>query len=222
MLALAQPAQAKIVYTNTWHTINSGDQPYPISLNNDGQPDLYIDNTVTGFATTDSWFSSGWVSAFPLGHTGVAGPSPFAYALSRGARIGPARPFSAKVMANISINNQFFGQWIGAKDKFLGVKFYISGKVHYGWARFSVKGIGGIRLGKYFTVTLEGYAYETVPNKPIIAGKTKGPDEASADDQPDSAALTAPTPEPGSLGLLAMGWPGLSVWRRKESVGATQ
>ena len=26
------------------------------------------------------------------------------------------------------------------------------------------------------TATLTGYAYETVPNKAIIAGKTKGPD----------------------------------------------
>jgi hypothetical protein len=45
------------------------------------------------------------------------------------------------------------------------------------------------------TATLTGYAYETVPNKPIIAGKTKGPDVITV--QPDTA--------PGSLGRLALG-----------------
>ena len=40
-------------------------------------------------------------------------------------------------------------------------------------------------------LTLTGYAYETVPNKPIIAGKTKGPDVITA--------------QPGGLGRLAQG-----------------
>jgi hypothetical protein len=39
--------------------------------------------------------------------------------------------------------------------------------------------------------TLTGYAYETIPNKPIIAGKITGPDVI--------------TLEPGSLGWLALG-----------------
>ena len=42
---------------------------------------------------------------------------------------------------------------------------------------------------------LTGYAYETVPNKPIIAGKTKGPDVAT---------LPMET-RAGTLGHLALG-----------------
>jgi len=38
---------------------------------------------------------------------------------------------------------------------------------------------------------LTGYAYETIPNKAIITGKTKGPDMI--------------TVQPGSLGALAAG-----------------
>ena len=38
---------------------------------------------------------------------------------------------------------------------------------------------------------LTGYAYETIPNKLIITGKTKGPDVITA--------------QPGSLGHLAQG-----------------
>jgi hypothetical protein len=67
--------------------------------------------------------------------------------------------------------------------------------------------------------TLTGYAYETIPNKPIIAGKTEGPDESSVDEA-NPATLNEPTLQPSSLGLLAMGATGLPAWRREESVDA--
>jgi hypothetical protein len=67
------------------------------------------------------------------------------------------------------------------------------------------------------TSTLTGYAYETIANKPIIAGKTKGPDKTDMR-QPD-ATLTVPAGEPVGVGLLAMGAPGLSIWRREEPAG---
>ena len=66
---------------------------------------------------------------------------------------------------------------------------------------------------------LTGYAYETVPNKPIVTGKTKGPEDVNTA-EPSPAALLAP--EPASLGLLAMGAPALSIWRREESTGIAQ
>jgi len=49
------------------------------------------------------------------------------------------------------------------------------------------------------TATLTGYAYESVPGKPIITGKTKGPDVA--------------TVQPASLGHLAAGASGIPAWR---------
>ena len=68
----------------------------------------------------------------------------------------------------------------------------------------------------HIQATLTGYAYETIPNRPIITGKTKGPDESSGDGLPE-ATLSTPAPEATTLGLLAMGAPGLSIWRREES-----
>jgi hypothetical protein len=62
------------------------------------------------------------------------------------------------------------------------------------------------------TATLTGYAYETIPGKLIIAGATKGPDDAEP-----AASLNTPIPIPATLGPLAMGAPGLSIWRRKET-----
>jgi hypothetical protein len=74
--------------------------------------------------------------------------------------------------------------------------------------------------GAFIKATLTGYAYETVPNKPITAGKTKGLDEASIEEP--NAALTMSTPEPATLARLAMGAPGLSIWRREESAVAAR
>jgi hypothetical protein len=72
----------------------------------------------------------------------------------------------------------------------LGLKFVVHGKVHYGWARLSIT-LGHHRQYDDVSGTLTGYAYETVPNKPIIAGQTKGPDVI--------------TVQPGTLGRLARG-----------------
>ncbi len=60
--------------------------------------------------------------------------------------------------------------------RYLGLKFQIKGETHYGWARLnvSVRAQGGVNI----TATLTGYAYETIANKAIIAGKTKGEDES--------------------------------------------
>jgi hypothetical protein len=62
------------------------------------------------------------------------------------------------------------------------------------------------------TGILTGYAYETIPNKAIIAGKTHAPDE-----EPGPASLKTRTSESATLGMLALGAPGLSIWRREDS-----
>ena len=71
------------------------------------------------------------------------------------------------------------GQWVGkgsgVRNRYLGLKFVIHGKVHYGWARVSVT-LGHRRQYEDATGTVTGYAYETIPNKPIVAGKTNGAD----------------------------------------------
>ena len=101
------------------------------------------------------------------------------------------------------------GRWVNVRDRYLGLKFKINGKFHYDWARLNVK----VLKGKFkITATLTGYAYETIPGKAIIAGATKGPDDAET-----AASLHSHTPEPAALGMLALGAPWLSIWRREES-----
>ena len=61
------------------------------------------------------------------------------------------------------------GAWVGTGDgvqhKFLGLKFKIEGKIHFGWARFNVTVPA---QGATIQATLTGYAYETIPNKPAL------------------------------------------------------
>jgi hypothetical protein len=214
VLALAQSAEAKIVYTKT-HVVIGTNHIYELDLNHDGIADFKIDNhsffTDTIVAT---------LSAIPaqannavVGKPPHAGYANYAYALLPGARVGPKQPFSGAFMA-WSIGVDRAGQWVNVRGRYLGLKFLLKGKVHYGWARLNVTA-GHSKI----TATLTGYAYETIPNKPIIAGRTKGLEDII---EGSGATLSAPTPQPASLALLALGSPALSIWRQKESPGVTQ
>jgi hypothetical protein len=217
LLAVASPADAKIIYTPV-HRVIGPNHSYNVDLNHDKITDFTIVNHVS--ACTDFCF-------FELRQYPTSGNSAVGYAvgsgqflgsdLKPGARIGPRSPFkkgtAALVIArsNLYTSNRtiVYGPWADVKGRYLGLKFQINGKSHYGWARLNVK-VSNATI----TATLTGYAYETIPNKAIIAGNTKEPDEISIA-EPD-AALTPGNPTHATLGLLALGLPGLSVWRRSN------
>ena len=230
LLALAQPAQAKIVYTaaNTKLPINA---PFYLDLNHDGIKDfkLYLRSAsgpptgsrsvynslrITGQRKNEVWtVRSSHTSRF------------CAAALPKGRQVGPRSPLQkgSHIMAvyaqSVGGGGTEFCPWATNNvnaHPYLGLKFLINGKIHFGWARIENVILVGV------SATLVDYAYETVPNRPIVAGKMKGPDVDSSAEQQNAGALTAPTPKPATLGLLAMGSPSLSIWRRRQSPGATQ
>jgi len=228
MLALAQPAEAKIVYTPT-HMIIGGSLQVILDLNHDGIGDFLLRNfdVYTSFGTfanmaviSYGYDSKNLVAGNRVVFHGYA--RDYARALRAGVSIGPTLKFPFKKYLasmgslrrdSIKGTTQFFGRWAnggkGVKNHYLGLKFVIRGKVHYGWARFTVI------VGRgFFSETLTGYAYETIPNKPIVAGKTKGPDEVVVEEA-SPVPSAAPTPKLPTLGLLAIGSPGLSIWRRE-------
>ncbi len=212
IVALTLPAQARIVYTPTHDVVKQGFS-FNLDLNNDGVTDFTLRNRF--FET-----SSGAVavlSAKPTRGNGVdgwTGSGAYALALNRGAQIGSRQYFPGIVMiqAHAFFKTYYYGSWMNVRNRYLGLKFKIAGKIHYGWARLNVQ-VQGLSI----TAKLTGYAYETIPGKPIIAGKTMAADEIGSLGQPE-AALDAPVPRPATLGLLAMGAPALSIWRREESV----
>jgi len=211
ILALSQPAEAKIIYTPAHHVIEKF-QKYRLDLNHDGTTDFRL---VT-FGWQGGHSQADTLSAQPVKGNAVFGDykvssrtssgrsfvSTFASALPAGKKVGPGGTFvGTKMVAvgSLSSNHRNFsnGPWRNVKNRYLGLKFGIKGKVHFGWARLSVS------LGNRccITATLTGYAYETVANKAILTGKTKGPDVV--------------TVRPASLGHLARGASAVSAWRVK-------
>ena len=85
------------------------------------------------------------------------------------------RPELAAGSASGSGSAKWRGQWAdggqGVKNRYLGIKFMSGGRSHFGWARIAIT-IGDPKRAVISRVVLTGYAYETIPNKPIIAGKT--------------------------------------------------
>lgn len=211
-----QSAKAEIVYTPDHVTLQAG--KLPIDLNGDG---------VVDFELTDFGYRSGtamWrvlnITGAVVGSThnavevcvrqGCDGAS--ARALQAGAVIGPTFPFyEGKALMAWGRGEAYdsifytYGLFKQTTDRFAGLRFTVNGEIHYGWAAFrKVKLAPGIRV----TAQLVGFAYETEPGKAIVAGD-KGP----------SATLQTPPapadPQPASLGVLALGAPGLSIWRRE-------
>jgi hypothetical protein len=197
MLAMAQPAQAEIVYTRTMTKIQGS---YQLDLNNDGTVDfaLWHSNTNNG-STVASFLLAYPNSNFNNGFVAVAhGRFQDAVALPKGAVIRKGDLFNNIIgpMAEhveppgTQHSTYWRGQWAnngqGLKNAYLGLRFQINGETHYGWARVSV--VTG--KGFDFNVWLTGYAYETIPGKGLPAGKMKGTD--------------APV-QKGTLGHLARG-----------------
>jgi hypothetical protein len=211
-MVLVHPSQAKIVYTPVHRTLTNGTLPIPI----DRTHDFTLSDKF--YIITGSW-STQLLNLNLNGSAGVVGAKGSAAALMRGAVIGPTRKFQTgkALMAGGFCETQIsssrvFGAFANTTQRYLGLKFKVNGKVHYGWARFASVKASACNGGPAVTAVLTGYAYETIPNRPIAAGQTRGPDEANRPDQ----ATNIGGPEPATLGLLASGAPGLSIWRREE------
>jgi hypothetical protein len=208
VLALAGASEAKVIYTETNQVTHTG-FPLYIDLNHDGIKDFLLH---TLFYRGTSGLEVGLAASGYRNANNVVAGRRFsssggyflsaASALPAGARIGPKGnfavrpPFMAVELFGKGDGSQYsdLGPWAGKGDgvsnRYLGLKFVVGGEVHYGWARLSVT-LGHHRQFGDVSGTLTGYAYETVPDKPIIAGQTSGPD-----------VITAP---PETLGGLALG-----------------
>jgi hypothetical protein len=227
MLALAEPAEAKVVYTKT-HQVIGQEGIYNLDLNQDGTVDFLVQQW--GGEGSTSYRSNGLMAKEALGNA-VQGSAnqyrKFAVALKAGARIGPKQNFvtggyNGEVLASVTHccttgSDHYIGQWVNVKNRYLGLRFKIDGKTHYGWARLSVH-----LQQLHITATLTGYAYETVPNKGIIAGQTTDNADVvgvssklgNSDTSDAGAAKPSHTRQSTSLGSLALGAQSVLTGRR--------
>jgi hypothetical protein len=221
VLAIASPAEAKIIYTPAHVSILGPRGSYQLDLNHDGVTDFTIANTTN--YNTDQAFSNLFAKG-PNGN-GVVGTfvyrgfPPVAHAFNAGSQIGAFDHFfqgEAKLVSYYSGGGGMsaHGNWVNVTDRYLGVKFKIKGTNHYGWVRFTVK---VLKQGLHIRAELTGYAYETDVDKPIVAGATSG---SEGEEKPEAiAAPGAPVSvKDAGLGVLALGSSGLAIWRREESL----
>ena len=207
-------AQASIIYTpENVYLAPDDSATIPLAAGNSlTLLDFHTFDPISGgWARQNAVFASGMVaidfSAGSKSHgipTAVFGP---------GERIGPGAVFNptAVLMATRSWPSVVEREGYFYGHGYLGLQLDINGQMHYGWAAATV---GWTHLGGWssdpwfgnqgFTVNLTGYAYNTVPGQPIEAGQTSA------------------VPEPGTLGLLALGSLGLGYWRRRKTVGSQQ
>jgi hypothetical protein len=217
LLAITQSANAEIVFTPVNGQIDEGSK-FALDLNHDGIVDFTLENDLH-LSTTPFGCDLGISPANGNGiwqgaHERYGQPT--AAALAAGVPVGSGKPFTfhGVNMAYASLvagSPQYVsgGPWKNVANRFLGLKFLINGEVHFGWARLTVT-TDSHRESVHATIT--GYAYETIANQPILTGQISG---TAAD-----ASLTLPTENPRPavpLALLALGSPGLAVWRREET-----
>lgn len=210
VLALAQSANAKIVYTPTNVKLNN---PIQIDLNHDGIVDFELVE-FAGYGHSRLLAASPQVSGNAVRGTGEAACGFFGNPVGPGGKFATTSYFGhGAFMAGFFqySHSSFFGPWANATNRYLGFKFLIDGQVHYGWARVTV-------TQALLNVVLTGYAYETTPNTPIIEGHIS----SGTADNIGAADRLAPAPQPASLGMLARGSDGLALWRREEAAELTQ
>jgi hypothetical protein len=231
LLAIAKSAEAKIVYTPADVKIPVNGGAVPLDLNHDGIVDFVFSNVFyrTGSerqSINTVYVGTGGGNARNTGNKfwgqgSMSASQRFASALHAGisvrsnkshfqkrtkgvmARVwvdyfqpGPAAPCIPHTGGCVSGTG---GQWLYTRNRYLGLRFLIDGHAHYGWARVVVNRPA---TGNSIVATLTGYAYETVPDKPIITGATDGPDVI--------------TLEPVTLGRLAQGSGAITTWRVKK------
>ena len=222
LLAMAQPAAGEVVVTHKTIPIApyyAGGSPVPIDLNNDGITDVSFGFTSFGPYSLRTTLLSLINRPENAVITQGEGPRfPLVSALSRGEKVGPSDQFNANLNAVIQQSFEVdhypaectgqtaYGHWGGNNpDRFVGVRFQIKNQTHYGWVRVNVQHSVEFKACRTITATITAYAYETVPDRAITIGSSHA--SASENIQPGMPSQ--------SLGALALGAPGLEIWRRE-------
>jgi hypothetical protein len=137
--------------------------------------------------------------------------------LQAGAKIGPADNFGKGGSYGLMFNygpgssatrGHHKGNLQFNATTYIGFKFLIAGKTHYGWLRLETK-----LLDNTPYTYVQQYGFETVADTAILAGSCGTGQSAS--DATSAGKMSDNDPSQGSLGALALGAQGIPLWRRK-------
>lgn len=189
-MATALAGDAQIVYTDVVPDfVGSGSADYQIDLNNDGVFDFFLNEETShdsNFFYCDS--SGNMVGQFSLSDKLYAyancsnclvGNSSKIKKLSEGDTVSELEGWTGcHILRSYwfysawndgcdggdptsSSSSGFAGNWLGAMDKYVGVRFFKDDHFYYGWVRLTVDS---------FSYTVKDYAFETIPDSAITAG----------------------------------------------------
>ena len=237
-MASAQSVEAEIVYTPANTKISSLNPGFALDLNHDGIIDFNLIKWGAGQSIQRfSYLNVCHASLNKLSHQCVSSSAAAnasnlvlldgknAAALQRGAKIGEGQNFGGSGVrvymgGRVTTSGSYpashwNGPWAnggaGVTNRYLGFKLKIDGQYHFGWARitFRASDTNGIQA------FLSGYAYETTAEKGLVAGQiSEGNHAGNIDfDKPASKEQKAT-----SLGMLALGFDGISLWRKEEQL----
>ena len=176
-------ANAQIVYTDvipdsTMYSHGNGrfavTKNYNLDLNNDANNDFIL----TAYSYSSLSSSTSRVSASPLNGNAVKDT------LVNSDNVSIPLQFNAVIDSNLlshqswqttGLNimkkevflNPGQGLWNNLSDYYLGLRLLQSGQAYYGWVRLRVD-----VTTSYASVIIRDYAYNSIPNQPILAGQT--------------------------------------------------
>ena len=188
LMVSSQPATAGIVVKDVNTPI-----PFVLDVDGDGTDDFDINVFFSGTATLILSMNAEAASNAIV----ATSTAPFAYAskLATTNSVTASQTFgSIARLAKVTSGGTTFGNFANVTNAFVGLRFKISGITHFGFARFDVSTSPG--TPPTITGTLTGFGYET---------------------KAGVSAHVEPVPEPGTLGLLALGAVGLAAWRRRKA-----
>ena len=211
MLACAVPAEASPLCTTLSVTL-SGAQSYALNpANQEIAPLIVAQSTNYYYYWRYFFWDRGFFQPNPEGVMLDAG-NRLPTALSAGAAIGPSANFAKANSSGLLFTygpgpnstvggggtyNKHRGNFKFGETNYFGYRFRLGGRFHYGWVRIEVTFLKG---SKGTTTDVLGYGYETDPDTSIAAGNCGSEAESASESTP-------------SLGQLAFGSNGLSMWR---------
>lgn len=203
MFAAAQPADAGVIYTNP-ADVTITNSALTLDLDGDGIPDVNFATLQINF--TDHGYQKLMVNAPQGGVKGAVGAGTHHWRYANKAIpsyfVGPnknfvqgyakmARGYRHRASVGAPWYGAVSGWWGNVTDGFLGVQFTHQANPVYGWVRMDVS---VDPIAQNITYTVKDWAYED----------NGGPVHVGA------------IPEPGTLGLLALGSVALAAWRRRK------